>query len=84
MTATAPELVPVVLLYRHRHYRAGMVIDATEGEARRLIRAGVAKRATEVIETLGNGWYLVPLDPKPRRVRGWGRALEALRYQGEQ
>lgn len=78
------ELVPVVLLYRHRHYRAGMVIDTTEADARRLIRAGVAKRAAEVIENLGNGWYLVPLDPEPRKVHGWAAALEALRYQGEQ
>lgn len=54
--------------------------DLTDGEARRLIRAGIARDVDELIGSGDGGWYLVPLSGgKTKRVRGRAAAIKALR-----
>lgn len=54
--------------------------DLTEGEARRLIRGGIARDVDELLGEGAGGWYELTLsDGNTKRYRGRAAAIRALR-----
>lgn len=68
---------------RSGDHKPGEVATVDDGQARRLIRLGIAQPAGEddpagVVDELGGGWFAITVGGKQKKYRSRAKALEAL------